>query len=130
MGCGGLSLVTGNVFRMYVRFTEAATGRAATLDRKTYEWFVDQIKTIVGRGEWILDENVVLLRGPIRTTDDAHRLNRQINEVLRGLRLKQNRSSSGVIAQVIENQGPAVDGSPNRGMKHGPSTLDDLPSPP
>ena len=130
MGCGGLSLVTGNVFRMFVRFSDASTGEEVNLDEPTYAWFVSQIKSIVGPGEWIPGDNIVLLRGPIRTTEDAHRLNREVNGVLRGLRLRQTRSSTGVIAQVIENQGPAAAGSLHFGQRHGPSSLDDDPSPP
>jgi hypothetical protein len=130
MGCGGRVVVTGSVFRMYVRFTDVATGRPVELDEPTSKWFVGQIETLVGPGAWIPNEKIVLVRGPIRTTEEAHALNSKVNRVLRGLRVKEDRTPTGVIGHVVENQGPAVDGSTDRGRKHGPSSDDDDPSAP
>jgi hypothetical protein len=127
MGCGGRVTEMGSVFRIFLQFIDTTTGQPVDLeqtDPKTYESFVSAITNIVHPGEWIPSEKVILLRGPIETTDKARRLSSEINRVLRGLRVRKDRSSTGVAGQVVENQGPAGEGNPNRGPRHGVSTVD------
>lgn len=130
MGCGGRVVMAGSVFRMYVRFIDATTGVPVELDEPMTRWFVSHVESIAGEGAWIADEKVVLVRGPVNTTEQAHALNREVNRVLRGLSIRENRTPTGVLAHVVENQGPALEGSPNRGARHGVKSDDDDPSVP
>jgi hypothetical protein len=126
MGCGGDVLEAGQVFRMYVAFFDAVTGKEVELDSRMLASFVAKINDIVKPGKWDKQDQAVLLRGPIT---DAHQMNRAVNSVLRGLRVDSNRLSTGKAGRVTNNQGPALDGSEDKGDSHPPSTVDDYWSP-
>jgi len=134
MGAGGGELAAGQVFRIVVAFTNSGGRRSEPLgaDERIYRNFVEALNAVIRRGEWQPDEDpegkisggTVLLRGRI-TADEASALNRNLNSVLKGLRMKQGGAPTSVAARVVKNIGPAAEGSTHHGPERGPDTSDE-----
>lgn len=111
MGCGGDQLESNQVFKMQVKFFDPGQGGVdeadpITLEPVTLAAFADAINQIVFPGRWVELGNIILLKGPIQTGDQAAEINRRCNEVLKGLRVAPNGASTGVAGRVTSNEGP------------------------
>ena len=127
MGCGGRAIASGHVFKMHVMFTTSADlTTEVELPAPMLASFADAINRIVFPGEWMPEENIILLRGPIETTPQARELNEKCNVVLAGLRKKANHTSTGFAGRVVENEGPLLEANRmEEGPKYGKTIADD-----
>jgi len=151
MGAGGGVLGDHEKFWIEIEFTDAVSGQGHPLrldpSVSPYTDFVAAIQGLLSTlpngvqcswqpgavdGQGKIGRGRVELHGPIAPLDERRRFSRRLNRVLRGMRVYDDLTATGLAARVRKNIGPAAESNMTpTGPSSGPdfSDMDWSPSP-